>query len=34
MSIELHKTKVGIALSAPQIGYNIIIFIISNKKYY
>ena len=33
MSIELHKTKVGVALSAPQIGYNIRIFIISNKVF-
>jgi peptide deformylase len=33
MSIELHKTKVGVALSAPQIGYNIRIFIISSKVF-
>ena len=33
MSTELHKTKVGVALSAPQIGYNIRIFIISSKVF-
>jgi peptide deformylase len=33
LTIALQKTKVGVALSAPQIGYLVRIFIVSNKVF-
>ncbi len=33
LTIELQKTKVGVSLAAPQIGYSVRIFIVSSKVF-